>query len=544
MRAVFDKMLTRATVIWLALFIAACTAAETATPQDAATPGSRPVSSPAVAVTVQPTPDARAVLTFPTPSPIPSATPLLTATPDLPDGEYSVQILRVLDGDTLEVEIDEVQVAGLKNQTVRIEGVDTPETRTTDDFEKACGNWSKEKVIEFLAGDGPFVLLTDFEDGGFGRILGDLRSGDGLLLTDFLLDEGLAVEYDATASRDFEDHRENCERLVNAGHIEGPESEPYATARENQTVTPEPISEITPTREPTAASVGDATPSPTATATEQPPDTVEVDEIGATYETCEEAEDDDLARIPGQKGAGWGFPMELVTGERDGDGDGFVCEMGIDEVLKRDDQSYPSCEESIVALIKIQEEMSDDSERGLIGRIAASVTSGASAIFSEFRGGDTGTDADLFPNREVCVRLDELGYVSPVVDTAVPTATLVPTLAPTIEASSTPTAIVALTATITPTSVPTAAPTPSPEPTAIATLTPTSTPTAIATAAPTATATFTPVATPGMIYGDCDEAEAAGVPRVQGSEGPGRGFYKWQVPSRRDGDGDGVVCEK
>ena len=540
-------MLTRATVIWLALFIAACTAAETATPQDAATPAPRPAPSPTVTAAVQPTPEARAVLTFSTPSPIPSATPSITATPALPDGEYSVQILRVLDGDTVEVEIESVQVEGLKKQTIRIEGVDTPETRTTDDFEKACGNWSKEQVIEFLAGDGPFVLLTDFEDGGFGRILGDLRSPDGLLLTDFLLDGGLAVEYDATASRDFEDHRANCEALVNAGHIEGiegPESEPFATASENPTVTPEPTSELTPTREPTAAPVGDATPSTAATATEQPTDTAEVDEIGATYETCEEAEDDGLARVPGQKGAGWGFPKILVTGERDGDGDGYVCEKGIEEVLKRGDRSYPSCEEAIVALIKIQEEMSDDSESGLFGRIADGVTSRASAVFSRLRGGDTGTDADLFPNREVCVRLDELGYVSPVVDTATPTATLVPTLAPTIEASPTPTAIVALTATITPTSVPTASPTPSPEPTAIATPTPTSTPTAIATAALTATATFTPVATPSVIYGDCDEAEAAGVPRVQGSEGPGRGFYKWQVPSRRDGDGDGVVCEK
>ena len=44
------------------------------------------------------------------------------------EGEYSVEILRVMDGDTLEVEIDEVQVAGLKNQTVRIFGIDTPET--------------------------------------------------------------------------------------------------------------------------------------------------------------------------------------------------------------------------------------------------------------------------------------------------------------------------------------------------------------------------------------------------------------------------------
>ena len=44
-------------------------------------------------------------------------------------------------------------------------------------------------------------------------------------------------------------------------------------------------------------------------------------------------------------------------------------------------------------------------------------------------------------------------------------------------------------------------------------------------------------------YASCDEAEAAGEPRVQGSKGPGRGFPKATVPSARDGDGDGVVCE-
>ena len=40
------------------------------------------------------------------------------------------------------------------------------------------------------------------------------------------------------------------------------------------------------------------------------------------------------------------------------------------------------------------------------------------------------------------------------------------------------------------------------------------------------------------------EAETAGEPRVRGSQGPGRGFPKAIVPSARDGDGDGVVCER
>ena len=46
------------------------------------------------------------------------------------------------------------------------------------------------------------------------------------------------------------------------------------------------------------------------------------------------------------------------------------------------------------------------------------------------------------------------------------------------------------------------------------------------------------------VYGSCEEAEAAGAMRVLGSQGGGRGFPKVMVPSARDGDGDGVVCER
>ena len=48
----------------------------------------------------------------------------------------------------------------------------------------------------------------------------------------------------------------------------------------------------------------------------------------------------------------------------------------------------------------------------------------------------------------------------------------------------------------------------------------------------------------GSVYGSCDEAEAAGEQRVQGSQGGGQGFPKAMVPSARDGDGDEVVCER
>ena len=45
-------------------------------------------------------------------------------------------------------------------------------------------------------------------------------------------------------------------------------------------------------------------------------------------------------------------------------------------------------------------------------------------------------------------------------------------------------------------------------------------------------------------YESCEDAAAAGEQRVQGSRGGGRGFTKAMVPTARDGDGDGIVCER
>ncbi len=45
-------------------------------------------------------------------------------------------------------------------------------------------------------------------------------------------------------------------------------------------------------------------------------------------------------------------------------------------------------------------------------------------------------------------------------------------------------------------------------------------------------------------YASCEAADEAGLARVRGSRGTGWGFFAAQVPSARDGDRDGVVCEE
>ena len=88
------------------LFVAlACTDAETSPDLPEAT---------AIAASA-PTPTARPVLLFGTPTPLPTLTATATSVSAV-EGEYAVEIVRVLDGDTVEVEIDEVQVEGLKRQ--------------------------------------------------------------------------------------------------------------------------------------------------------------------------------------------------------------------------------------------------------------------------------------------------------------------------------------------------------------------------------------------------------------------------------------------
>lgn len=57
-------------------------------------------------------------------------------------------------------------------------------------------------------------------------------------------------------------------------------------------------------------------------------------------------------------------------------------------------------------------------------------------------------------------------------------------------------------------------------------------------------ATVAPMPAEDSYYNSCEEATEAGETRVKGNKGQGMGFPKRKVPSARDGDGDGVVCER
>ena len=137
--------------------------------------------------------------------------------------EYKCYIIKVVDGDTVDVDIDLGFGVWLKDERVRIMGIDTPESRTRDKVEKKFGLASKAKLKSLLGKTG--VLKTQVNKNGedmkgkFGRILGDFQVG-ARMVTEILCEEGYAVPYFGGAKEDVKKmHEANRQRLIKQGVV-------------------------------------------------------------------------------------------------------------------------------------------------------------------------------------------------------------------------------------------------------------------------------------------------------------------------------------
>ena len=132
---------------------------------------------------------------------------------------------RVVDGDTVDVDIDLGFGIWQMNERVRIMGIDTPESRTRDKIEKKFGFAAKAK-LKSLLGPNPVLKTTiskKGEDmkGKFGRVLGDFLV-DGKKVTEIMCKTGHAVPYFGGAKADTQkQHMKNRKRLVAEGVVKG-----------------------------------------------------------------------------------------------------------------------------------------------------------------------------------------------------------------------------------------------------------------------------------------------------------------------------------
>ena len=138
--------------------------------------------------------------------------------------EYKAELDRVVDGDTVDVDIDLGFGIWLKKERVRVMGIDTPESRTSDPVEKVFGKAASARLKELIEYDCILVTTKDRsgedERGKFGRVLGDFKLSDGRLVTQVLIEEGHAVDYYGGSKAELlEQHMKNRERLVSEGKV-------------------------------------------------------------------------------------------------------------------------------------------------------------------------------------------------------------------------------------------------------------------------------------------------------------------------------------
>ena len=145
--------------------------------------------------------------------------------------EYRCKVLKVIDGDTVDVDIDLGFGIVLKDERVRLMGIDTPESRTRDKVEKKFGLASKARLKEMLDNKSGPILKTqinkDGEDmrGKFGRVLGDFTVYDPKqdawrMVTDILVEEGHAVAYFGGSKEEIQaKHMANRSKLIREGLV-------------------------------------------------------------------------------------------------------------------------------------------------------------------------------------------------------------------------------------------------------------------------------------------------------------------------------------
>tara|TARA_B100000989_G_scaffold278098_1_gene239552 strand:- start:2108 stop:2527 length:420 start_codon:yes stop_codon:yes gene_type:complete len=112
--------------------------------------------------------------------------------------EYKCNLVKVIDGDTVDVDIDLGFGVWLRKQRIRLYGIDTPESRTRDKVEKVYGLAAKEFLVDMLStGDMSIKTYKDAK-GKFGRILGELfvkTSVGELSINQSLVENNHAVRY-------------------------------------------------------------------------------------------------------------------------------------------------------------------------------------------------------------------------------------------------------------------------------------------------------------------------------------------------------------
>tara|TARA_R110000824_G_scaffold55210_7_gene152219 strand:- start:3377 stop:3793 length:417 start_codon:yes stop_codon:yes gene_type:complete len=131
--------------------------------------------------------------------------------------QYKAKIIKIIDGDTVDCDIDLGFKVILAKQRIRLYGIDTPESRTRDKVEKKYGLLAKKYLIDFIEAENYQITLETAKGSGrgkFGRILGKILNKDGQCANVMMCDIGHAVPYFGQSKKDIADgHIKNRQKI-------------------------------------------------------------------------------------------------------------------------------------------------------------------------------------------------------------------------------------------------------------------------------------------------------------------------------------------
>tara|TARA_B100000497_G_C7594928_1_gene357633 strand:+ start:10 stop:426 length:417 start_codon:yes stop_codon:yes gene_type:complete len=134
--------------------------------------------------------------------------------------EYKCKLIKIIDGDTIDVDIDLGFGVWLRNQRIRMYGIDTPESRTRDLEEKKYGLAAKAFITEMLD-DSHLILKTHKDERGkFGRILGEVWRTTNFAdqsINNYMIEKHHAVAYYGQSKDDIAKSHLDNRKLVNIG---------------------------------------------------------------------------------------------------------------------------------------------------------------------------------------------------------------------------------------------------------------------------------------------------------------------------------------
>lgn len=130
--------------------------------------------------------------------------------------EYRCTVVKIIDGDTVDVDIDLGFGVWMRNERIRLYGIDTPESRTRDVEEKKYGLAAKKFLTDMLDDKGGIVLKTHKDaEGKFGRILGELWRTTNYTdqsINEYMIEKHHAVRYHGQSKESIaEQHLRNRE---------------------------------------------------------------------------------------------------------------------------------------------------------------------------------------------------------------------------------------------------------------------------------------------------------------------------------------------